>query len=167
MFTRDEIENAFRHFQSEVVKATSEPNWDLFANLFTEDASYYEHAYGRFEGRSHISQWAQKTMSSFPGNAMPGFPVAWYVIDEERGWVVCEIRNIMFDPGDGSVHEASNITILHYAGDNQWSYEEDVYNPAKFFDMVSGWAQVAAAHGRLPEDGKAWMAKFGGGIPAA
>jgi hypothetical protein len=165
VFTREEIDEAFRHFQTEVVKATSEPNWELFANLFTEDARYYEHAYGRFEGREQIARWAQKTMSSFPGNAMPGFPVAWHVIDEARGWVVCEIRNIMFDPGDGSVHEASNITILHYAGDNQWSYEEDVYNPQKFFDMVTAWARVAHEHGRLPEDGKAWMSKFGGGLP--
>jgi len=162
VFTRDEIEEAFRHYQSEVVKAATEPNWDLFANLFTEDARYYEHSYGYFEGRDAITQWARKTMSSFPGNAMPGFPMAWYVIDEERGWVICEVRNLMFDPGDGSEHEASNITILHYAGNNQWSYEEDVYNPQKFFEMVTGWARVADAHGKLPEDGKAWMARFGG-----
>lgn len=167
MFTRDEIEQAFGYYQAEVVKAASEPNWDLFANLFTEDASYYEHAFGRFEGRDAITQWARKTMSTFPGNAMPGFPVAWYVIDEARGWIVCEIRNVMDDPGDGSVHEASNITILHYAGNNQWSYEEDVYNPGKFLEMVQGWALVAHAHGRLPEDGKVWLTKFGGGLPAA
>jgi hypothetical protein len=161
------MERAFAHFQSEVVRAASEPDWTLFANLFTPDARYYEHAYGRFEGREQISAWAQKTMTSFPGNAMPGFPVAWHVVDAERGWIVCEIRNIMLDPGDGSVHEASNITILHYAGNDQWSYEEDVYNPAKFFDMVKTWALVANEYGRLPEDGRAWMERFGGGLPSA
>jgi hypothetical protein len=161
------MEQAFAHFQSEVVKAASTPDWSLFANLFTEDASYYEHAYGRFAGRDQITTWARKTMGAFPGNAMPGFPVAWSVIDEERGWIVCEIRNIMLDPGDGSIHEASNITILHYAGNNQWSYEEDVYNPAKFFDMVKAWALVAHEHGRLPEDAEVWMTKFAGGLPAA
>ena len=45
----------------------------------------------------------------------------------------------MADPGDGSVHEADNVTILHYAGDGLWSYEEDVYNPAHFATMVQGW----------------------------
>jgi hypothetical protein len=167
VFIRDEIEAAFRHYQAEVVKAASEPNWTLFANLFTEDATYYEHAYGRFSGREAITAWAQKTMSTFPGNAMPGFPIAWYVIDEERGWVVCEIRNLMTDPGDGSVHEASNITILHYAGHNQWSYEEDVYNPGKFLEMVREWGAIAHAHGRLPEDAELWMQRYGGGLPAA
>ena len=167
MFTRDEIERAFQHYQSEVVKAATLPDWTLFANLFTDDAAYYEHAYGRFEGREAITAWAKRTMSTFPGNAMPGFPVAWSVIDEERGWVVCEIRNLMIDPGDGSVHEASNITILHYAGDNQWSYEEDVYNPGTFLEMVREWAVIADAHGRLPEDGRAWMQRYGGGLPSA
>ena len=166
MFTREEIEGAFRHYQSEVVKAASEPNWQLFADLFTEDATYYEHAYGRFAGREAITAWAKKTMSTFPGNAMPGVPIAWYVIDEQRGWVVCEIRNLMVDPGDASVHEASNITILHYAGDNRWSYEEDVYNPATFLEMVRGWAVVAAQHGRLPADGRAWLDKYGAARPS-
>ncbi|MCW2497417.1 nuclear transport factor 2 family protein [Jatrophihabitans sp.] len=165
MFSRDELEQAFAHFQSEVVKAAATPDWDLFANLFTADASYYEHAYGRFQGRDQISAWARRTMSSFPGSAMPGFPVAWHVVDTDRGWVVCEIRNVMLDPGDGSVHEASNITILHYAGDNQWSYEEDVYNPQKFLDMVRAWALVAHAHGTLSEEGRQWLAKYGGGVP--
>ena len=167
MFTRDEIESAFAHYQSEVVKAATTPDWTLFANLFTADATYYEHAFGTFAGRENITAWAQRTMSTFPGNAMPGFPVAWYVIDEVRGWVVCEIRNVMDDPGDASVHEASNITILHYAGDNQWSYEEDVYNPGKFLDMVRTWALVAKAHGRIPEDAEAWLDKYGGPLPAA
>jgi hypothetical protein len=45
----------------------------------------------------------------------------------------------MDDPGDGSVHQAANITILHYAGGGKWSHEEDVYNPAHFATMVKGW----------------------------
>jgi hypothetical protein len=63
----------------------------------------------------------------------------------------------MQDPGDGSVHEATNITILTYAGDNQFSKEEDVYNPARFAVAISGWARIADAHGTLPPDGQAWM----------
>jgi hypothetical protein len=63
----------------------------------------------------------------------------------------------MQDPGDGSIHEAANITILTYAGDNLFSKEEDVYNPAKFTEVISTWARVADAHGTLPPDGVAWM----------
>jgi hypothetical protein len=45
----------------------------------------------------------------------------------------------MADPGDGSLHQAYNFTLLKYAGDGMWSYEEDIYNPASFADMVRGW----------------------------
>jgi hypothetical protein len=55
------------------------------------------------------------------------------------------VFNRMQDPGDGSVHEADNITLLKYAGDGQWSYEEDVYNPAEFGTMVQGWEQAKRA----------------------
>ena len=33
----------------------------------------------------------------------------------------------------------SNFTLLKYAGDGKWSYEEDIYNPAHFKDMIRGY----------------------------
>ena len=47
----------------------------------------------------------------------------------------------MVDPGDGSLHQAYNFTLLKYAGDMKWSFEEDVYNPARFGEMVKGWSE--------------------------
>ena len=114
-------------------------DWSTWADQFTTDAVYVEHHYGRFEGREAIREWITRTMGTFPGNRMPEFPVDWYVVDEERGWIVCQVENRMEDPGDGSVHQAANVTILHYAGDGKWSYEEDVYNPAHFATMLRGW----------------------------
>jgi hypothetical protein len=29
--------------------------------------------------------------------------------------------------------------LLKYAGDDQWSLEEDMYNPAEFTEMIKGW----------------------------
>jgi hypothetical protein len=84
-------------------------------------------------------------------------PVEWHVTDEDRGWIVCQIANRMEDPGDGGVHEASNLTILHYAGEGLWSYEEDVYNPAHFLNMIQGWCRRADELGNLPNDASAWM----------
>ena len=108
-------------YQDVVVAATRAGDWSGFADMFTEDASYVEHAFGRFSGREEIRGWVTRTMGSFPGNTMTSFPVGWYVVDEDRGWVVCEIRNLMPDPGDGSSHEASNLTVLHYGGDGLWN----------------------------------------------
>ena len=161
MAERAELEAAFEHYQATVRRATAERDWTLFAGLFTEDATYNEHAYGRFSGRPAIAEWAVRTMTTFPGSAMTGFPISWSVIDPERGWIVCEVQNVMADPGDGSVHQAPNLTILHYAGNNQFSHEEDVYNPVRFMEMVAGWAAVATAHGRLPDEARAWVARYG------
>jgi len=71
-------------------------------------------------------------MSEWPNSEMKEFPHDWCICDEERGWWVCRIENRFEDPGDGEVYEEHNITVLHYAGDHQWSYEEDAYNPANF-----------------------------------
>lgn len=135
-FSASELDAAFRRYWQ--TGAVGE-NWDAWADLFTEDATYVEHHYGTFGGREAIRRWITGTMATFPGSAMPHFPVEWYVVDEERGWVIAQVWNRMADPGDGSVHQAANITILHYAGHGRWSYEEDVYNPAHFATMLGGW----------------------------
>jgi hypothetical protein len=49
------------------------------------------------------------------------------------------VWNEMADPGDGSLHREYNWTILHYAGGGLFSYEEDMYNPVEFGQMVKGW----------------------------
>jgi uncharacterized protein (TIGR02246 family) len=144
-FTRDELEEAFAAYQQASATAGATGDWSAWADIFTEDATYVEHHYGRFEGREAIRAWITETMGTFPGNRMPEFPIDWYVIDEDKGWVVCQVENRMEDPGDGSVHEGANITILHYAGDGKWSYEEDVYNPMHFATMVKGWNAAVAA----------------------
>ncbi|MBW1882331.1 MAG: nuclear transport factor 2 family protein, partial [Deltaproteobacteria bacterium] len=70
---------------------------------------------------------------------MTEFPVDWYIIDEQRGWIVFRIWNRMRDPGDGSVHQEANFTLLKYAGDMQFCYQEDIYNPKPVEDMVRGY----------------------------
>lgn len=138
-YTRGELEEAFAAYQAKGAEAGRTGDWAAWADMFTEDAVYIERHYGRFEGREAIRAWISSTMGEFPGNAMPEFPIGWYVIDEDRGWIVCQVWNRMADPGDGSIHEADNFTKLHYAGDGLWSYEEDIYNPNDFAVMVRGW----------------------------
>ena len=138
-YTRSEIERAFADFQAAAAHACETGDWTRWAECFTEDARYHEHHYGHFEGRAAILEWITTTMAQPINRDMVAFPSDWAVIDEERGWVVCAIWNVMRDPGDGSVHRAVNWTMLHYAGDGRFSYEEDVYNPAEFGTMIEGW----------------------------
>lgn len=140
-FSRQELEDAFGGFEEDARVACASGDWVAWADHFTEDAVYIEHVYGRFDGREAIAKWISTTMGTFPGKFMVDFPSEWHVIDDERGWIICQVWNVMADPGDGSVHRASNLTVLHYAGDGKWSYEEDVYNPAPFVTMLDEWTK--------------------------
>jgi len=138
-WSRDELEEAFSLYQETALKAGTSGDWRAWANLFTEDATYVEHKYGTFGGREAIYNWIQKTMAEPIVRDMRYFPIEWYIIDEDRGWIVAQVWNRMVDPGDGSIHQSHNITILRYAGDMKWSYEEDAYNPEHFGEMIKGW----------------------------
>jgi len=144
-WTRAEIEEAFATYQRVGAESAVSGDWEPWANLFTEDAEYVEHHYGKLHGRDEIRGWIVKTMGEWPGSEMPEVPIGWSVIDDERGWVVCEVWNRMRDPGDGTVHEAANFTLLKYAGNGQWSYEEDIYNPANFATMLKDWKAAERA----------------------
>ena len=155
-WTSAEINEAFERYQVAVTRSVESSDWEHFVRCFSPDATYVEHAYGRFAGHEEIRRWVTKTMGTFPGTDMVAFPPAWSVIDEDRGWVVCEIRNLMRDPGDGSVFEASNITILRYAGDGLWAEEEDVYNPQHFLTMVTEWIRRCRELGTLTDEATGW-----------
>ena len=107
------------HYQEVAKEAGTTGDWNPFADLFTEDATYIEHHYGTMGGREAIRRWICSTMGTYPGSEMVHFPMEWYVIDKDRGWVVCQVWNRMVDPGDGSLHQAYNFTLLKYAGNNR------------------------------------------------
>lgn len=138
-WSRAEIEEAFGAYQEAARRAGATGDWNPWADLFTEDATYLEAHYGRFEGREAIREWITSTMAEYPNCEMTGFPIDWYVIDEDEGRVVCRVWNRMQDPGDGSVHQEANLTVLQYAGSGMWSHEEDQYNPANFAPMIRGY----------------------------
>jgi hypothetical protein len=146
-WSRDELEQAHQHFMDTANRCARTGEWRDWANLFTDDATYVEHTYGTFYGREEIHDWIAGTMAEWPNRAMTMFPHTWCVCDEERGWWICRIENRFQDPGDGSVHQAHNITVLHYAGDMQFSYEEDAYNPANFGPVVTAWVKAYRANG--------------------
>ncbi len=160
-FDAAEITEAYAAMHRRVQEHARTGDWDDFALNFTEDAEYVEHAFGTFRGREQIRDWSVATMTSFPGSVMTSFPLAWQVVDQPTSRLICEVRNLMPDPGDGSVHEASNLTIMTYAGDGLFSREEDIYNPLRFMRMSVRWAAIAEAHGTLSEEGRAYVAQFG------
>ena len=141
-WSRAEIESAFAQHEQVVVEIGQSWDWSRYADEFTEDALYVEHALGTFRGRDAIRDWIVSTMNTFPGSEMPLFPTSWHAIDDQKGWVFCEVLNRMKDPGDANIHQQANITVLKYAGDMQFSSEEDAYNPANFAPVVKAWIEA-------------------------
>lgn len=158
----EELQNAFAGFQQTVAEVAVSRDWDRWADQFTVDAHYVEHAYGTFTGREEIRAWVTKTMTSFPGSHMTGYPALWSVCDPATRRVIAEIDNPMRDPGDGSVFSATNISILTYAGDGLWSGAEDVYNPLEFGRMTYAWCQRVQECGTLDEPAARWLKTYGG-----
>jgi SnoaL-like domain len=145
-FTREELQAAHDNFLEVANVCAASGEWRAWADLFTDDAEYFEHTFGRFHGPDEIYNWIQNLMSQWPNSEMTSFPHDWCVCDEERGWWICQIENRFRDPGDGQVYQEHNLTVLHYAGDNKWSYEEDAYNPSNFMPMVTSWIEAVEAH---------------------
>ena len=144
-FPRDEVEAEFRKY----LARGEADDWSAWADQFTEDAHYVEHAMGNFEGREAIRAWITETMAAVSGMS---FPVEWYVIDGNR--VIVYVWNV-FDPlpGMAGEYKFAVVTILHYAGDGQWSYEEDVYNEKEAEAVLGRFLEDAAAAGHAPPPG--------------
>ncbi len=143
--SRDEVETEFHRYVERARAAVASGNWEPWAEQFTEDARYREHHFGTFAGRAEIKAWITSVMRPFP---QMEFPVDYYMIDGNR---VCQ-RSIqrLPDPAGGDRRfEWPVHVILHYAGGGQWSYEEDVYNPAEGVETVLAWAE---AGGELPPE---------------
>jgi hypothetical protein len=142
-FSRAEMEREFEAYQERGRLAGETGDWNQWADQFTDDAKYVEHHYGRFENQTEIRDWINGVMQPFPSME---FPIAWKSIEGNR---VCTlIPNVLPDPKGGPDGYAFDVnTILHYAGNGKWAYEEDVYNPTEASKVVMDWVK---AGGEIP-----------------
>jgi hypothetical protein len=137
-FERAEVESAFQHF----VAVGDSGDWNAWADLHTEDGVWVEHHLGTQRGRDDIRRTILAVMGPVP---MMEFPVAWHMIDGNR--VVAYIWQVFPDPERaGAEYRFGNITVLEYAGEGLWSFQEDVYNPREAERVLTAWTD---AGGRL------------------
>ena len=127
---REEILAAFERYKEARDTASRTGDWNVWAAVFTEDAHYIEHAYGEMHGRAAITEWITRVMAPFPRMT---FPQDWWVLDEERAAIVCQVQNQFPAPlqPDGTPFQFPNWTRLVYGGGGLWQSEEDVYNPSR------------------------------------
>ena len=138
-YPRAEVEAAYQAF----VAAGDAGDWDRWAELHTEDCEWVEHHYGTIVGRDAIRSTITALMAPVP---MMQFPVEWHVIEGNR--VVFFPWQVFPDPKGGDAdYRFACITVLEYAGNGQFSRQEDVYNPAEGNEVFKRWIK---AGGRMP-----------------
>lgn len=140
----EELHRAYAHYCKVKDHCSKTRDWSDFADLFTEDCYYCEHAYGEFHGRRAVREdYITKVMKPYPDMT---FPHDWHVFDYERGAVVVMVQNALPPPHNPETNEAfkiPNISRLVYGGNGLWKEQQDWYNPlfhAK--KAVSDWRQA-------------------------
>lgn len=128
-FSHAEIEAAYGNYSQTVDGCSASGDWAPYADCFTEDVTYLEHAYGVFHGRAEVREWIVAVMAPFPHMR---FRHSWTAWDDANDAVVVEIQNILDHPSEPGVEFTfPNVTRLVYGGDGLFASEEDVYNPAR------------------------------------
>jgi ketosteroid isomerase-like protein len=147
-YPREEVQRAIDALHSIRDGASAgKMRWEALADLFTEDATYIDPAWGRFKGRSSIRQFLRDSMQGLEDWK---FPTDWCVIEGNR--VVSKFRNQL--PGqrpDGTYYEVTGVSVLEYAGDGKFSFEEDIINMIHLYEVLkeSGW--VPGPNMKVPE----------------
>jgi hypothetical protein len=102
-------------------------DWPAWAAVFTDDAVYTEHCLGQFVGRDAIEAWIVGQMEAV---ACMSFSVEWIIVDGDR--LAYWIWNHLPSPTGHDDHEFCfpNLSMMTYAGNEQWSAQEDFYDPA-------------------------------------
>lgn len=154
-FTRDELQEAIQIYNAAHEQASRTGNWAEWAQIFTEDAIYIEHAFGNMRGRKEIAAWISDVMAPFPHVQ---FPHVWECIDEENDAFVFCAKNIVTHPKDPTKEFHSyNWSRVTYAGNGKFSSHEDMYNPIRSVEVFKEWlkegGRLKCAPKRMPKWG--------------
>jgi hypothetical protein len=138
-FSRDEVEQAFRHYF--LVGPVLE-DWVAWSQLFAADATYTDHFWGTFDGPAEIQRWIEGTMVTAP---QVYTVLDWYAIDGAR--VVYRAWNRADNPvAGGPAFDFASFQIVTYAGDGKWAAEEDVWVQYESRKWAEAYLAACAEH---------------------
>lgn len=137
-FRREEVQKVVDKYLKVREKIEAKQlGWEDLVDLFTDDATYIDPAWGRFVGREAITQFQRDSMQGLEDWT---FPIEWITIDGNR--VIIKFWNRL--PGqrpDGTFYEAPGLQVLIYAGNGKFSFDEDLLNMVHVMELIqeSGW----------------------------
>jgi ketosteroid isomerase-like protein len=134
-----EVEREFRRY---FMTGPVLEDWQAWAGLFTDDATYFDHFYGTFTGPAEITRFLEGTMGAAP---QVYSPLVWYVVDGNR--VAYKVLNRADNPRPGGQPiDFPSYQFIEYAGGGRWRSEEDVWIPAEMKVFAARYAAAGAAH---------------------
>jgi hypothetical protein len=145
---REEVEAAFRlHW----TLGSVDENWAAWPDRLTEDVEYIEHVYGEMSGREAVRTWITGLMAE---RSDVHAVLDWYVISGRR--LVLSMTNRYYNPDPaGAAFDFPGLTVLGYAGDGLFGYQEDYWSQRRAKVAYLGWAaEVERCGGRGLEDGR-------------
>ena len=129
----------FLYHQAELLDARSFEAW---ADLFTEEADYVEHVLGNMKGREQIRAWIKPIMEQ---HCELYTAYVWHIVDES-GRVVVYMQNRRDHPSGQGTIDFPGVTILQYAGNHQWSLEEDYWAVPAATSSTELYAKACTEH---------------------
>ena len=138
-FDRAEVEAAFRQYF--MIGPVLE-DWRSWAQLFTDDATYFDHFYGTFTGPEEIAYFLEGTMAAAPHVYSV---LESYLIDGNR--IAYKLLNRADNPEPGAAPiDFPSYQFISYAGDGKWRSEEDVWVPAEMKSFARRYALAEEMH---------------------
>ena len=116
-----EVEGAFHRI---LTTGIIEEDWVGWTELLTEDVTYVERIFGTMHGRAAVLAWITELMAA---KADVHGVLNWYVVKGDR--VVFDMTNRIYhpDPTQPPI-DFAGLTVLQYAGDGLFGYEEDYWD---------------------------------------
>ena len=138
--SRAEVEAAFQRYWR---LGAIEERWTDWPDCFTEDVHYVERVYGEMRGRETVREWITGLMAN---NTHIHAVLNWYLIEGDR--VVLHMLNRYYNPApDGPPIDFPGMTVLGYAGEGLFSYEEDWWSMAAGRDCYARFTRLLREHG--------------------
>ncbi|WP_380872095.1 hypothetical protein ACFB49_30420 [Sphingomonas sp. DBB INV C78] len=151
LWSQDELEVAFAALVAAADRAFLSGDFTDWLACFTPDIIYSERGNGisgwnrQAHGLAEVRTWIEALRTQPYQEHQLYRPVPWHIVDGPKAWVVCEWRNRLRDPGDGSVHEWRCYARLIYGGNGKWRFVEEIYNSTAQRMVMAAWRDARRA----------------------
>jgi len=118
-----EVADAFRAFWT---TGSLDERWERWPDHLTEDVHYVERFFGVMHGREQVRAWITALMDQ---RADVHAVLEWWLVRGRR--VVLSMQNRYYSPDPSRPPiDFAGLTVLEYAGDGLFGYEEDYWDLA-------------------------------------